>query len=147
MGRWQALGLEVVFTNGCFDLLHLGHLSYLEAARRLGDRLVVGLNSSESVRRLKGPERPINDDATRSAMLAALAFVDLVVLFEDDTPAALIEALRPDVLVKGGDYRPEDIVGAETVLSLGGKVAVLPFVEGYSTTATLEKFRISRFFP
>jgi rfaE bifunctional protein nucleotidyltransferase chain/domain len=147
VGRWQALGLEVVFTNGCFDLLHLGHLSYLEAARRLGDRLVVGLNSSESVRRLKGPERPINDDATRSAMLAALAFVDLVVLFEDDTPAALIEALRPDVLVKGGDYRPEDIVGAETVLSLGGKVAVLPFVEGYSTTATLEKFRISRFFP
>jgi rfaE bifunctional protein nucleotidyltransferase chain/domain len=147
VGRWQALGLEVVFTNGCFDLLHLGHLHYLAAARRLGDRLVVGLNSSESVRRLKGPERPINDEATRSAMLAALGFVDLVVVFGDDTPAALIEALRPDVLVKGGDYRPEDIVGAETVLSHGGAVMVLPFVEGYSTTGTLEKFRHSRFLP
>jgi rfaE bifunctional protein nucleotidyltransferase chain/domain len=141
--RWQQSGQEVVFTNGCFDLLHWGHLQYLEASRRLGDRLVVGLNSSASVGRLKGPQRPINDEQTRSAMLAALSFVDLVVIFEEDTPATLIETLQPDVLVKGGDYHPDQIVGAETVLARGGKVLVLPFVEGYSTTQTIEKFRRS----
>jgi rfaE bifunctional protein nucleotidyltransferase chain/domain len=141
--RWQQSGLEVVFTNGCFDLLHWGHLQYLEASRRLGDRLVVGLNSSASVGRLKGSQRPINDEQTRSAILAALSFVDLVVIFEEDTPATLIETLQPDVLVKGGDYQPDQIVGAETVLARGGKVLVLPFVEGYSSTQTIEKFRHS----
>ncbi len=141
--RWQQAGREVVFTNGCFDLLHWGHLQYLEASRKLGDRLVVGLNSTASVERLKGPQRPVNDERTRSAMLAALSFVDLVVVFDEDTPAALIESLRPDVLVKGGDYTPDQLVGAETVRSFGGKVLVLPFVEGYSTTRTIEKFRRS----
>ena len=145
MATWQQNGLEVVFTNGCFDLLHLGHLQYLEAARALGDRLVVGLNSSSSVSRLKGPERPVQDEQTRAALLASLGFVDLVVVFEEDTPAELIKTLRPDVLVKGGDYSPDQIVGADTVRALGGQVAVLPFLPGHSTTETIEKFRRNRF--
>lgn len=141
--RWSAEGLRVVFTNGCFDLLHYGHLHYLAQARALGDRLVVGLNSEASVRRLKGPSRPINDEQTRQWQLAALFFVDLVVGFEEDTPLALIEALKPDVLVKGGDYAPSEIVGAQSVLNRGGKVQVLPFVPGYSTTGIEERIRRS----
>lgn len=137
--RWQSEGLEIVFTNGCFDILHLGHVQYLAAARGLGDRLVVGLNSTDSVRRLKGPKRPLNDEHARSTILAALTFIDLVVVFEEDTPAALIAALCPDVLVKGGDYRLEDIVGADTVAALGGKTLVLPFVNGYSTTGLIAR--------
>ena len=131
---WRAAGQTVVFTNGCFDLLHYGHLHYLAGARALGHRLVVGLNSADSVRRLKGAHRPINDEPTRQTTLAALQFVDLVVVFGADTPLALIEALRPDVLVKGGDYMVTTIVGAETVQAYGGQVRVLPFVDGYSST-------------
>lgn len=138
---WQQQGLEVVFTNGCFDLLHYGHLHYLAQARDLGDKLVIGLNSSDSVARLKGPHRPIKDEETRSHLLAALTFVDLVVIFAEDTPLELIQSLRPDVLVKGGDYTIEQIVGAPEVQSWGGSVEVLAFVEGYSTTAYESKIK------
>ena len=132
--RWRAKGEKIVFTNGCFDLLHYGHLHYLAQARDLGDRLVIGLNSAASVRRLKGPTRPINDELTRTHLLAALAMVDAVVVFEEDTPIALIRHVQPDVLVKGGDWRPEEIVGSDVVLAKGGKVFSLPYIDGYSTT-------------
>jgi D-beta-D-heptose 7-phosphate kinase/D-beta-D-heptose 1-phosphate adenosyltransferase len=142
--RWvrklQAQGQKVVFTNGCFDLLHPGHVGYLEEARSLGDALVVGVNTDASVRRLhKGPGRPVNPEGDRARVLAALACVDRVVLFDEDTPLELITALQPDVLVKGGDWRPEDIVGREVVLARGGRVLSLPFVPGYSTTALLAR--------
>lgn len=136
---WQAAGKRIVFTNGCFDLLHYGHLHYLAAAADLADCLVVGLNSADSVRRLKGPHRPINDDITRLHALAAMEFVAAVVVFDEDTPRQLIERVQPDVLVKGGDWRPEQIVGADWVLARGGKVLSLPFVDGYSTTAIERK--------
>lgn len=139
VAQWRAAGETVVFTNGCFDLLHYGHLHYLSDARDLGQRLVVGMNSGDSVRRLKGPARPINDEATRTHLLAALEIVDLVIVFEEDTPLALIQAVQPDVLVKGGDWRPEQIVGSDLVLAQGGKVFSLPFVEGYSTTNIEQK--------
>lgn len=139
LADWRAAGQKIVFTNGCFDLLHFGHLHYLADARDLGDRLVVGLNSAASVRRLKGPTRPINDEHTRTHALAALQFVDAVVIFEDDTPLELIRAAMPDVLVKGGDWRPEQIVGADLVLANGGEVRSLPFVDGYSTTSLEQK--------
>ncbi len=144
--RWvrkqQARGLKVVFTNGCFDLLHLGHVRYLEEARALGDALIVGVNTDASVQRLnKGGGRPVNPEADRAAVLAALACVDRVVLFGEDTPLQLISALGPDVLVKGGDYRPEEIVGREVVLARGGQVKVLPFVPGYSTSSLLARIR------
>lgn len=135
----RAHGETIVMTNGCFDLLHVGHVHYLEAARRLGDVLIVAVNDDESVRRLKGPGRPINPLPDRMRMLAALKPVDWVVAFSEDTPAALIEAVRPDVLVKGGDYRVEDIAGADAVLAAGGRVEVLDFVEGRSTTALIER--------
>jgi D-glycero-beta-D-manno-heptose 1-phosphate adenylyltransferase len=141
VNNWKSQGCEIVFTNGCFDLLHFGHLTYLAQARDLGDRLVIGLNSAASVKRLKGAHRPLNDEATRALQMAALAFVDLVIVFEEDTPAQLIEALVPDILVKGGDYTVEQIVGAQTVLENGGEVRTLNFVEGYSTTLLEEKIR------
>ncbi len=138
---WRTSGERIAFTNGCFDLLHYGHIHYLAQARDLADRLVVGLNSTDSVRRLKGPHRPINDETTRAGVLAALQMVDAVVIFDDDTPQRLIEALQPDVLVKGGDWKPEQIVGASVVLARGGRVLSLPFVEGYSTTLIERKIR------
>ena len=141
---WKDQGLEVVFTNGCFDLLHFGHLHYLAAARNLGDKLIIGINGADSVRRLKGVNRPINDEATRLNTLAALSFVDLVVSFPEDTPAKLIQTLSPDILVKGGDYKVEDIVGADTVLEKGGQVKTLAFVPGYSTSSIEEKIRNSQ---
>lgn len=134
-------GERVVMTNGCFDLLHAGHVAYLEEAKRLGDRLIVAVNSDASVRRLKGPERPITPLKDRLAVLAGLAAVDWVVPFEDDTPAALIEQVSPDVLVKGGDYEPEQIAGAEHVLAGGGDVRVLSFREGRSTSSIVEAIR------
>lgn len=139
VGSWVALGECVVFTNGCFDLLHYGHIQYLAEARDLGDRLVVGLNGSASVSRLKGLHRPINDERTRSSVLGALEMVDLVVIFEEDTPLDLIKLIRPNILVKGGDWRPEQIVGSDLVLAWGGKVLSLPFAEGYSTTNIEQK--------
>ncbi|MBK8555682.1 MAG: D-glycero-beta-D-manno-heptose 1-phosphate adenylyltransferase [Lewinellaceae bacterium] len=139
LSAWHIAGERVVFTNGCFDILHYGHLHYLAAARDLGERLVIGLNSGASVRRLKGPTRPINDELTRAHLLAALEIVDAVLFFDEDTPLELIQAVKPDVLVKGGDWRPEQIVGADLVMAYGGKVKSLPFVEGYSTTNIEQK--------
>jgi D-glycero-beta-D-manno-heptose 1-phosphate adenylyltransferase len=131
---WRLAGDKIVFTNGCFDLLHYGHLHYLSAAKDLGDRLIVGLNSAASVRRLKGPSRPINDELTRIYTLASLQFIDAVVVFEEDTPLNLILSVQPDILVKGGDWQPHQIVGSEEVIKKGGSVRSLPFVDGYSTT-------------
>jgi D-beta-D-heptose 7-phosphate kinase / D-beta-D-heptose 1-phosphate adenosyltransferase len=130
---------RVVFTNGCFDILHRGHVEYLVAARRMGDRLVVGLNGDDSVRRLKGEGRPLNAFDDRATVLAGLEAVDAVVRFDDDTPLRLIEALLPDVLVKGGDYRPEEIVGGREVVAAGGEVEVAPLVPGRSTTEIIDR--------
>ncbi|MDX1476348.1 MAG: D-glycero-beta-D-manno-heptose 1-phosphate adenylyltransferase [Saprospiraceae bacterium] len=138
---WREQDERIVFTNGCFDLLHKGHVVYLEQARALGDRLVVGLNSDASTRRLKGNDRPINDEGARAWIIAALEAVDMVVLFNEDTPFQLIGALRPDVLVKGGDYHAEDVVGGDIVKAGGGTVVIIPFLEGYSTTAIERKIR------
>ena len=132
---------KIVFTNGCFDLLHRGHVDYLERARRLGDLLIVALNSDASVRRLKGPERPLNSLSDRLQVMAALECVDFVTSFGEDTPLKLIQALVPDVLVKGGDWKAAQIVGSEVVLAAGGKVRSLNFVEGRSTTRLIEKAR------
>lgn len=138
--QWQKpKDRKVVFTNGCFDILHRGHATYLAQARELGDLLVVGLNTDASVRRLKGPSRPVNCEHDRAFLLAALACVDFVILFDEDTPAELIRQVRPDVLVKGGDYTLDNIVGADFVLQNGGTVTTIPFVDGYSTTLTLQK--------
>lgn len=131
----------VVFTNGCFDILHRGHVEFLNAARAFGDTLIVGLNSDASVRRLKGPNRPINSQEDRAMVLAAMAAVDVVAVFDEDTPHALISRLLPDVLVKGGDYRPEEIVGAAEVIAAGGRVVVAPLLPGRSTTALLQHIR------
>lgn len=139
--KWQAEGQNVVFTNGCFDLLHLGHVDYLEKARHLGDKLVLGLNTDDSVSRFKGPQRPIQDQASRARVLAALAFVDLVVLFDEDTPLHLISELVPNTLVKGSDYLADNIVGADVVKQAGGQVKTIDFVPGYSTTRLVEKIR------
>ncbi len=136
---WRGAGRKMVFTNGCFDILHRGHLDYLARAAALGNMLVVGVNTDASVRRLKGEQRPVNGEADRLFALASLLLVDAVILFDEDTPAALIEALQPDVLAKGGDYTVDRIVGADTVLSRGGRVEVIPFVAGYSTTGLIEK--------
>lgn len=136
-------GKTLVFTNGCFDILHLGHTTYLEAAKKLGDVLIVGVNSDNSVHRLKGNaggvERPVNSQSDRAAVLSALRAVDYTCIFDEDTPFELISALLPDVLVKGGDYTPETIVGADVVRSRGGRVVVIPFVEGQSTTRIIER--------
>ena len=134
VNRRRTAGQKVVFTNGCFDLLHVGHVRLLRQAAALGDFLVVGLNSDESVERLKGPTRPINPEEARAELLAALECVDAVAVFDDDTPLALIEAIVPDVLVKGGDYRPEEVVGREVVEAGGGRLVLIPLVEGHSTT-------------
>ena len=138
VAAWRAEGRRVVFTNGCFDLLHLGHVDYLERARHLGDALVVGLNTDASVGGLK-PGRPIQDETARARILAALAFVDAVVLFGEPTPLALIELVQPDILVKGDDYAIDGIVGHELVLNRGGEVRTVPLVPGYSTSRIIEK--------
>ncbi|HNY65408.1 MAG TPA: D-glycero-beta-D-manno-heptose 1-phosphate adenylyltransferase [Deltaproteobacteria bacterium] len=137
----KARGMKVVFTNGCFDILHEGHVAYLREARALGDALVVGLNSDASVARLKGPERPVNGERSRAAVMAALECVDCLCIFGEDTPYELIAHLKPDVLVKGGDWEPERIVGADVVKSCGGEVLSLPFRPGHSTTGLIEKIR------
>jgi rfaE bifunctional protein nucleotidyltransferase chain/domain len=138
---WRAARAKVVFTNGVFDLLHRGHVEYLEDARQLGDRLVVGLNTDGSVRRLKGASRPIVGERDRAAVVGALSCVDLVVLFDDDTPLRLIEAVQPDVLVKGGDYALADIVGRTFVESRGGRVVAVPLREGLSTSEIVKRIQ------
>ncbi|MDJ0781181.1 MAG: bifunctional D-glycero-beta-D-manno-heptose-7-phosphate kinase/D-glycero-beta-D-manno-heptose 1-phosphate adenylyltransferase HldE [Desulfosarcinaceae bacterium] len=137
--RWRAAGRQVVFTNGCFDILHVGHLQLLNAAAQLGDRLIVGVNSDASVKRLKGDSRPVTPDTQRMTLLAGLACVDMVVKFDTDTPLALIRKLSPDVLVKGGDYTPDTVVGRDIVEASGGRVAILPLVPGVSTTRVIER--------
>jgi D-beta-D-heptose 7-phosphate kinase/D-beta-D-heptose 1-phosphate adenosyltransferase len=132
------------FTNGCFDLLHPGHVKYLEDVRALGDFLVVGLNSDASVARLKGPSRPLQDEQARAMILLGLRSVDAVVRFDEDTPFQLISALQPDILAKGGDYTPETVVGRDVVVARGGRVVLVPFLPGHSTTAIVERVRSGR---
>lgn len=134
---------SIVFTNGCFDIVHKGHLSYLSEAKDLGDFLVIGLNTDDSVQRLKGPNRPIKDETTRALLLASLFFVDAVILFNESTPINLIEAITPNILVKGADYEINQVVGAEHVINNGGKVALLDFIEGHSTTKLVTKMKES----
>ncbi|MFA8451343.1 MAG: D-glycero-beta-D-manno-heptose 1-phosphate adenylyltransferase [Bacteroidales bacterium] len=141
--EWQDQKSKVVFTNGCFDLIHLGHIDYLAKAADLGDVLVLGLNTDASVRRLKGESRPIKDEKSRASILAAMSFVDVVVLFDEDTPYDLISLVQPDVLVKGADYKPEDIVGYDVVKAKGGKVVTIEYLPGYSTTAIEHKIKHS----
>lgn len=141
VGRERAAGRRIVFTNGVFDLLHPGHVRYLQDARALGDLLVVGINADESVRRNKGPTRPINPQHERAEVLAALACVDAVVIFSEDTPAEIIRLVQPDVLVKGADWAADAIVGRDTVEARGGQVVRIPVEEGYSTTAIIERVR------
>lgn len=140
-GKLHAAGRQIVFTNGCFDIIHAGHVCYLSEAKALGDILIVGLNSDASVKRLKGESRPINSEKDRAIVLAAFGFVDYVVIFEEDTPYELIKEATPDILVKGGDWRPEEIVGSDLVLGTGGKVLSLSFVKGLSTTGMLDRIR------
>lgn len=132
-------GKRIVFTNGCFDILHRGHVEYLSKAAAFGDVMVVGLNTDASVKRLKGPSRPVNDEYARAFVLAGLEFVSAVVLFDEDTPYNLIKKVQPDFLVKGSDYKPENIVGYDIVTAKGGKVVTVDLVEGFSTTKTIEK--------
>jgi len=142
---WRLKSDRIVFTNGCFDILHRGHVEYLQEAAALGDRLVVGVNSDASVRRLgKGDDRPLNDQDSRAKVLAALRCVDAVVIFDEDTPLELITALQPDVVAKGGDWKPEQIVGADVVKARGGEVRSLKLVDGFSTTALVERIRNGR---
>ena len=139
IAEWRAAGESIVFTNGCFDILHVGHITLLEDCRRFGSKLVLGLNSDASISRLKGPSRPIVGERERSRVMAALAAVDAVVLFEEDTPLELIQQIKPDVLVKGGDYVVETVVGHEDVIAAGGRVEIVPTVEGFSTTNIVKK--------
>lgn len=141
IAQWKSEGKKVVFTNGVFDLLHIGHITYMAKASELGDKLVIGLNSDASVKRIKGDDRPVNDQNSRAALLAALFFVDAIVLFEEDTPLKLITTLMPNVLVKGADYAIENIVGGKEVIANGGEVKTISCVEGYSSTSIIQKIR------
>ncbi|MEO6633693.1 MAG: D-glycero-beta-D-manno-heptose 1-phosphate adenylyltransferase [Mucilaginibacter sp.] len=141
VAEWKKEGKKVVFTNGVFDLLHIGHITYMAKAAELGDKLIIGLNADTSVKRLKGDDRPVNEQNSRALLLAALFFVDAVVLFEEDTPQQLIASLLPDVLVKGADYAIENIVGAKEVIANGGEVKTISFVEGHSSTAIIQKIK------
>ncbi len=141
VAEWKANGEKTVFSNGCFDIIHAGHVDYLEKAKLKGDHLIVGLNTDNSVTRLKGPGRPIVDEISRSRVLAALEFVDAVILFSEDTPYEIIKILNPDILVKGKDYEVSNIVGADLVLQNGGKVETLEVTEGLSTTTVINKIQ------
>lgn len=138
---WQSNNNEIVFTNGCFDILHRGHIEYLAKAASLGHKLVLGLNTDNSVSRIKGPLRPVVDQNSRAVLLAALEFIDLVVFFDEETPYELIKLLQPDILVKGSDYKPESIVGYNIVKAKGGRVETIDFVDGFSTTSLIEKIK------
>ncbi|MCC6684357.1 MAG: D-glycero-beta-D-manno-heptose 1-phosphate adenylyltransferase [Bacteroidia bacterium] len=140
---WRNANEKIVFTNGCFDLLHRGHTDYLAKAADCGTRLIIGVNTDASVSRLKGPSRPIQDEQSRMQILASLACVDAVILFDEETPYELIKTVQPDVLVKGGDYKPEDIVGYDIVTAKGGNVTTIDFVPGFSTSAIEQKIKNS----
>ena len=137
--NWQSQNKRIVFTNGCFDIVHLGHIDYLSRAADLADVLVIGVNTDASVSRIKGKNRPLQDELSRSMLLASFQFVEAVVLFDDDTPYELIKAIQPDVLVKGSDYKEADIVGADIVGDKGGKIVTIDFLDGYSTSSIIEK--------
>lgn len=141
--NWKSAGNKIVFTNGCFDLVHLGHIDYLEKASLKGNKLVLGLNTDASVKRLKGEKRPLVNEYARSRMMAAFEFIDLVILFDEPTPKELIEKICPDVLVKGNDYTIENIVGADFVIQKGGSVETIELVAGFSTTKLIEKIKDS----
>lgn len=141
LNLWRKEGKTIVFSNGCFDILHRGHVEYLSKAADLGDILIIGLNTDASVKRIKGPSRPVNDEKARAVVLAALEFVDAIMFFEEDTPYNLIKNVQPDVLVKGKDYKAEDIVGCDIVTNKGGKVETIELVEGFSTTNTINKMK------
>jgi len=141
--QWKMAGKKVVFTNGCFDIIHRGHIEVLARTADLGDKLIIGLNSDQSIQKLKGKDRPVIDEQSRAILLAALSFVDAIVLFSEDTPLKLISALLPDVLAKGGDYEIETIVGHEIVQKNGGKVKLVPFVDGFSSTTIIDKIKNS----
>ena len=139
VNRWRLLGRSIAFTNGCFDILHEGHIHSLSKAAHEGDILIVGMNSDASVKRLKGDSRPVNKEHSRALLLSALIMVDAVVVFEEDTPLELIKALLPDVLVKGGDYTPDQVVGGKEVIANGGRVVINSLLPGFSTTGIIEK--------
>ncbi|WP_345953151.1 D-glycero-beta-D-manno-heptose 1-phosphate adenylyltransferase [Mucilaginibacter sp. PAMB04168] len=141
VNEWKQQGQKVVFTNGVFDLVHIGHISYMAKAAELGDKLIIGLNADASVKRLKGESRPVNNENSRAMLLAAFFFIDAIVLFEEDTPLNLISTLLPDVLVKGADYQIENIAGAKEVIANGGEVKTITFVDGYSSTAIINKIK------
>ncbi len=141
VNQWKDSNLKIIFTNGCFDLLHLGHIEYLEEAKSLGDILVVGLNDDDSVSRLKGSNRPLNPLSVRARMLEALSSVDFIIPFEEDTPERLIRTISPNVIVKGGDYALEEMIGKEYVESYGGEVKLLSFKEGFSSSKLIEKIK------
>jgi rfaE bifunctional protein nucleotidyltransferase chain/domain len=143
VNRWKFKNEKIVFTNGCFDLIHRGHIEYLASAADLGTKLIIGLNSDNSIQKLKGPNRPVNTQADRALSLGALRFVDALVIFEEETPLELINAIQPDILIKGGDYSIDTIVGAPEVLSRGGRVEIIPFTSGYSTTKLIEQLKKS----
>ncbi len=143
VSAWAANHQKVAFTNGCFDIVHQGHIDYLSKAKDLGDKLILGLNTDASVQRLKGPLRPVVDEKSRAILMAALQFIDLVVLFDEDTPYELIKALQPDILVKGSDYKAEDIVGYDVVTAKGGLVATIDFVPGFSTSSIVDRIKQS----
>lgn len=136
---WRFKGQKLVFTNGCFDIIHRGHVEYLAKAASLGDQLIIGLNTDASVKRLKGMARPVQDETTRALVLASFSFVSKVVLFDEDTPFELINLIQPDILVKGGDYKPEDIVGYDIVKGKGGEIVTIDLVEGHSTTSIINR--------
>jgi D-beta-D-heptose 7-phosphate kinase/D-beta-D-heptose 1-phosphate adenosyltransferase len=138
---WKESGEIIVFTNGCFDILHAGHVHYLKEAKNLGDRLIIGLNSDQSVQKLKGQDRPLNSEEARTLVLNSLTMVDGVTIFHEDDPGELIEDILPHVLVKGGDYSEEEVVGADTVRNYGGKVVLIPYLEGYSTSGIIHRIR------
>lgn len=141
LALWRFRNEKIVFTNGCFDVLHPGHIEYLSQARDLGTKLLIGLNTDASVKRLKGKNRPIINEDYRALMLASLHFVDAVVLFDEDTPLELIEVVQPDILIKGADYKPNDIVGYDVVTAKGGEVKTISLVEGFSTTSLINKLK------
>jgi rfaE bifunctional protein nucleotidyltransferase chain/domain len=143
VNRWKFKNEKIVFTNGCFDLIHRGHIEYLASAADLGTKLIIGLNSDNSIQKLKGPNRPVNTQADRALSLGALRFVDALVIFEEETPLELINEIQPDILIKGGDYSLDTIVGAPEVLSRGGRVEIIPFTSGYSTTKLIEQLKKS----
>ena len=141
LNRWRFFSKKIVFTNGCFDILHLGHVDYLAKAADEGDVLIVGVNSDKSTTGLKGPKRPINGENQRTTLLASLQFIDAVILFDQPTPIELIKFIQPDVLVKGGDYTLDKIAGAKEIINNGGEVKIIPIVQGFSTTSILQKLK------